>query len=153
MDPKIRDYIRANHDQYAPAAMRAQLIDAGHDPAAVEAELAAFASDRATTSSGQTLRTYVWSVYWICAVAVLALIGLLFSLNRNPDKVAVIGIFGAGLLGGYLVLGYLVARWMIRHVVPGSALGWAGAILLAPFALFLIAFGACTASSAVFGPI
>ena len=154
MDPKIRDYIQANHDRYAPEAIRAQLIAAGRDPAAIDVALAAFASERAATlAGGRPVRTYLWSVFWIWAVGILALIGLLFGVNRNPDKVAVIGLFGAGLLGGYLVVGYLIARWMSRRIVPSGAIGWVGAILLAPIAFFLIAFGACTASSILFGPV
>lgn len=154
MDQQIRDYIHANHDRYTPEAIRAQLIDAGHDPAAVDAEVAAFASERAARpASGTAARAYVWSAFWICAVAVLALIGLIFSLNRNPDKVSVIGLFGAGMLGGYLVLGYFVARWMSRRLAPGSAMGWVGTIILVPLALILVAYGSCTASSVLFGPV
>ena len=153
MDQQIRDYIHANHDRYTPEAIRAQLIEAGHDQAAVDAELAAFASERAAKpASGTPARALVWSVFWICAVAVLALIGLIFSLNRNPDKVAVIGLFGAGMLGGYVVLGYFVARWMSR-LAPRSALGWVGVVILVPLALIVVAYGTCTASSVLFGPV
>ena len=154
MDSKIRDYVQANHDRYAPEAIRAQLIAAGHDPAAIDVALAAFASERAVTSAGRSpARTYVWFVFWILAVGILGLIGLLFSVNHNPGKVPDIGLFGAGLLGGYLVLGYVIARWMSRRMVPSSAIGWVGAILLAPLVFFVIAYGACVASSVLFGPV
>jgi len=156
MDPKIRDYIRANHDRYAPEAIRAQLIAAGHDPAAIDVGLAAFASEGTATAGRRPGRTYVWSAFWLWAVGILALIGLLFSVNRNPDRVAVIALFGAGLLGGYVVVGYLIARLMTRPMVPSTAIGaigWVGVILLAPIVFFLIAFGACTASGVLFGPV
>jgi hypothetical protein len=39
MDPKIGDYIRENRDKYTREAIREQLIAAGHDPEAVDAEL------------------------------------------------------------------------------------------------------------------
>lgn len=153
MDQKIRDYINANHDRYTPEAIRAQLIEAGHDPAAIDAELAAFGSEHAAKPMSRfPTRGYVWLVFWICAVAVVALIGLVFSLNRNPDKVTVIGLFGVGLLGGYLVLGYFVARWMSR-LAPRSAMGWLGIVILAPLALIVVAYGSCTASSLLFGPV
>jgi len=153
MDPKIRDYIQANHDRYAPEAIRAQLIAAGHDPAAIDVALAAFASERATPADQRPARAYVWFVFWIVAVGILGLIALLYSVNRNPDKVPDIAIFGAGLFGGYLVLGYLIARWLSRRMVPSRAIGWVGAILLAPIVFFLIAYGACAASVVLFGPV
>lgn len=152
-DNPIRDYIQANHDRYAPEAIRAQLMAAGHDPAAIDDALAAFASGRAASVDRRPARTYIWLVFWILAVGILGLIALLFSVNRNPDKVPDIAIFGAGLLGGYLVLGYLIARWMSRRLVPSSAIGWVGAILIAPIMFFLIAYGACTASVVLFGPV
>ena len=154
MDPTIRRYLDEHGATYTPQALRKGLLDAGHDPAAVDAALAAFSSERSATSAGpRPARAYVWSVFWIGAVAILALTGLLFSVNRNPDKVLVISLFGAILLGGYLVVGYFLARWMSRHLVPSSAIGWMGAIVLAPIVFFLIAYGACAASSLLVGPV
>ena len=153
MDPAIKSYLDEHGATYTPEALRKGLLDAGHEPAAIDAALAAFASERATLAERRPARAYVWSVFWIGALGILALIGLIFSINRNPDKVLVIGLFGAILLGAYLVVGYLIARWMSRHVVPGSAIGWVGTIVLAPIVFFLVAYGACAASSLLVGPV
>ena len=154
MDPAIKRYIDEHGATYTPEALRKGLLDAGHDAAVVDAALAAFASERAAGVAGKRpARAYIWSVFWICAVAIVALIGLIFSINRNPDKVVVIALFGAILLGAYLVLGYFIARWMSRRIVPGSAIGWVGTIVLAPIVFFLVAYGACAASSILVGPV
>ena len=92
-------------------------------------------------------------VFWIYAIAILLFIGLLMGLNRNPGHVGAIVALGIAWLAGYLALGYFVGRWMSRGVVPSSALGWVGAILVAPFAFVVIGFGTCTGSNALFGPV
>lgn len=154
MDPAIRRYFDEHGATYTPEALRKGLRDAGHDPAVVDDALAAFASERAATLTGRRpSRAYVWSVFWVCAVGILAFIGLLFSINRNPDKVPAIGLFGAALLVGYVVIGYFIARWMSRRLVPKTALGWVGVIVLAPIVFFVIAYGACAASSVLVGPV
>jgi hypothetical protein len=154
MNPAIKRYLEDHGSTYTPEALRKGLLDAGYDPGEVEAALAAFASGRAPAAAERRpAHAYVWSVFWIGSVGVLALIGLLFSINRNPDKVLLIGLFAAILLGAYLVLGYLVAKWMSRRMVPTSAIGWVGAIVLAPLVFFLIAYGACAASSILVGPV
>lgn len=154
MNPGIRRYLDEHGATYTPEALRKGLLDGGYDPDEVDVALAAFVSERATPPAGRRpARGYVWSVFWIGAVCLLALIGLLFSINRNPDKVAVIALFGAILLGVYLVLGYLIARWMSRRIVPGSVIGWVGVVVFAPIAFFLVAYGACAASSILVGPV
>jgi len=154
MDPAIKRYLDAHGATYTPDALRKGLLDGGYDPGAIDAALAAFAAERAAVRADRTpVRGYVWLVFWVGAAAILGLIGLLFSINRNPDKVAVIALFGAILLGIYLVLGYLIGRWMSRRIVPGSAIGWVGAIVLAPIVFFVVAYGACAASSILVGPV
>ena len=41
MDPRIADFIRDNRRRYTREAIRQQLIQAGHDPAAIDATWAA----------------------------------------------------------------------------------------------------------------
>lgn len=154
MDPAIKRYLDEHGATYTHEALRKGLLESGYEPGAVDAALAAFASERAAASAGRRpLRAYVWSVFWIGALSVLGLVSVLFGVNRNPDKVLVIGFFGAAMLGGYLVLGYVFAQWMSRRIVPRGAIGWVGAIVLAPIVLFLIVYGACAASSLLVGPV
>lgn len=153
MNPGIKGYLDEHGTTYTPEALRKGLLDAGYDPNEVDAALAAFSAERATPAEPRPAHAYVWSVFWIGAVALLGLIGLIFSINRNPDKVVVIALFGAILLGAYLVIGYLIARWMSRHIVPGGAIGWVGTIVLAPIVFFIVAYGACAASSILVGPV
>lgn len=145
----IEDYIKANRGTYTDQAIREQLIAAGHDPAAVDARLAASPSTR-TKSAGRTRgRIYVWSVFWIGAVVILLLVGVLLSVSYNSTVAMRVSLFGLAWLGGYLVLGYFVVRWVSRRAMPSSAIGWVGIVLLAPIALFVVAYGSCAAVSFV----
>ncbi len=100
MDPAIKRYLDEHGATYTPEALRKGLLDAIHDAAAIDAAIAAFAAQRVAASAGRRpARAYVWAVFVIGAVGLLALIGLLFGVNRNPDKVSSIALFGAILLG------------------------------------------------------
>lgn len=141
----IEDYIKANRGTYTAQAIREQLIAAGHDPAAVDAQVAASPST-STKSAGRTRgRIYLWSVFWIGAVVILLLVGVLLSVSYNST----VAMLGLAWLAGYLVLGYLVVRWVSQRAMPSSAIGWVGIVLLAPIALFVVAYGSCAAISFV----
>lgn len=135
-DP-IRDYIAANRDKYTAEAIRAQLLAAGHDPAAVDAELARLAATPPTAEGRSSVATYVWVVFWIGAAAILVFTGM------------GMGILGIGWLLAYGFIGRFAARRLSRMKVPSTAIGWAGVIILAPLAFLLIGGGICAATLAI----
>ena len=75
MDPKIVDYIQANRTRYTREAIREQLIAAGHDPRAVDAELESSAGQYA-----ESTRPVGWRPRWreFLVLVVLGAIGAAF---------------------------------------------------------------------------
>ena len=144
MDPTIRDYIEAMTGQYTPQAIRANLITAGHDPAAVDVALAAFASERAARSSaGDGLLAEAWILFIIGGVTGLAGFGMAASFGSG----GFFPIFAVGYLGtGVAVI--LLLRWAVpRFRIKGI---WAGLLGLALVPIFgALMFGTCAAAFAV----
>jgi hypothetical protein len=144
MDPAIHDYIRANHDRYAPEAIRAQLVAAGHDPAAVDAELAAFASERATSDgAGNGLVTEAWILLIAGGVAGLAGFAIASSLGSGGSlPIFLVAYLGIGL-GIIMLLRWAVPRLGIKGI-------WAGVLGLGLIPIFgALMFGTCAAAFAV----
>lgn len=144
MDPKIRDYIQVNHDRYAPDAIRTQLIAAGHDPAAVDAALAAVASERATRSSDANgLLTEAWILFIVGGVAGLAGFGMAASFRSD----GIFPIFAVGYLGiGFGII--VLLRWAVPTLrIKGI---WAGLLGLALIPIFgALMFGTCVAAFSI----
>ena len=53
MDPRIADFIRDNRRRYTREAIRQQLIEAGHDPAAIDATWAALDAPDPDATAGE----------------------------------------------------------------------------------------------------
>jgi hypothetical protein len=144
MDPKIRDYIQANTGRYTPEAMRAKLIEAGHDPAAIDAALADIAAERAARSKNTNgLVSEAWILFIVGGVAGLAGYGMAASFGSG-------GFFPVFVVG-YLGIGYgiiLLLRWAVpRFRIKGL---WAGVIGLALIPIFSgLMFGTCVAAFAI----
>jgi hypothetical protein len=143
MDPKIGDYIRANHDRYAPEAIRAQLVNAGHDPTAIDEELAAFASERATTS-GVTDALLAEARILLIVGGVAGLAGFALASSLGPGgslPVFLVAYLGIGL--GIMVL----LRWAVPRLrIKGM---WASILGLALIPIFgALMYGTCAAAFA-----
>jgi len=137
MSDEIQQYINANRDRYTRESIRAQLVAAGHDPAAVDAELERSALRPAAPLKRGTVAAYVWSTYAAGAGAILVFTALGF------------GLLGLGWLLLYGVIGFFVARRLSRIASPASPLGWVGVVLLAPVAFLLIGGSICAATLAI----
>jgi hypothetical protein len=137
MSDEIQRYINANRDRYTRESIRAQLIAAGHDPTAVDAELERTALPAAAPLKRGTVTAYVWATYLVGAGVILVFTALGLRL------------LGLGWLLLYGVIGFFVARRLSRISTPDSPLGWVGVILLAPVAFLLIGGGICAATLAL----
>ena len=144
MDPNIRDYIQSMTGRYTPEAIRANLIAAGHDPAAVDAELAAIAAEReARSSNGEGLLVEAWILFIVGGVAGLVGFGMAASFGSGGS----FPIFAAGYLGiGVGII--LLLRWAVpRFRIKGIWAGLLGLVLVPVFGALM--FGTCVAAFAV----
>jgi hypothetical protein len=144
MDPNIRDYIRANTGRYTPEAIRANLIAAGHDPAAIDAEFAAIAAGWDARSSGSDgLLSEAWILFIVGGVAGLAGFGMAASFGSG----GFFPIFAVGYLGiGFGII--LLLRWAVpRFHIKGLWAGLLGLVLVPVFGALM--FGTCAAAFAV----
>ncbi|MEK6721031.1 MAG: hypothetical protein AABZ33_10235 [Chloroflexota bacterium] len=158
----LEAYIRAHRDRYAPEALKGRLIEAGHDPGAVEAALAAVEGegpalawpapkgDSSSGGPGFARRSALSALALIFATAAFAL--------------GMFGIF-AGAAGGppmwlYAVLFpiqiVLVTRWILRRIDSSTGLrqgGWLvtlGWFVVPPIAMLAL-LGICFGYSSNFG--
>jgi hypothetical protein len=144
MDPKIREYIDANHDRYTPEAIRANLIAAGHDPAAIDEEFAAIAAEReARSGPGDGLLVEAWILFIVGGVTGLAGFAMASSLGSGgsfPIFVVAYLVIGLGII--------LLLRWAVPRLrITGI---WAGVVGLALVPIFgVLMFETCAAAFAL----
>jgi hypothetical protein len=138
---KITDYIRANRDRYTREAIRAQLIAAGHDSAAIDAawdEVGRSAKPDAPApgGTGRFVAGLALVLYALGFLGVLPLAGAAPYRTTGPLALLV------GLVI-YAVAGYLAlraVRWAAAHLHPGF-LGALVALLALPIAFTAVVVG------------
>lgn len=144
MEPGTRTYLDENADKYTSRALRAKLIEAGHDPATVDATLAEWSAGRASQASapsttGKWLRT-AWAV-----VLYLAGIGITLSAALSGSGLTM-GLFPPLFVLLFAVAGFFVVRWVadmepIRS--PGNAIG---TFVAFPILFLALLAGTCIAA-------
>ena len=143
--PEIDAYLREHRDRYTSQALRSALLDAGYDPAEVDAALSAWPPNgpAATELRGRFWR-YTWLAHGLALLIVVALVAVAgISTMRGvwpivPAILAVVLLVGvalSGLIGG-------------RVLLPRAGLGWA---LVIPVASALLLGGSCYAMTGGFG--
>jgi anti-sigma factor RsiW len=143
----IDAYLRQYRDKYTRDAMAAKLIEAGHDPAAVEAALARLESEHVDAVEGaikaadtraararRVTRIIVLSVYGLACLWLIA--GLGVSANPLlPGNLAFIvlaialGVLVAWLIGRTESIAAMVA-WSVVAIVIGLPVALLGACLV-----------------------
>lgn len=133
MNPQIQSYLDEYGGRYTREALREQLVQAGLDPAEVDAALDAWAANRQVADAAdQRLRRTYWR--WTAGVFVMVWLGvvLLFWSNTYVGVVAI--VLGAAMIIGLGVSG-LIGRLLLRS---------AGLIALAvPVVSALLIGGSC----------
>lgn len=152
MDPRIADFIRENRKRYTREAIRQQLVDAGHDPADIDATwemLHAPDPDEAGVA-GEGF----WGRFWLYLiglnVAVLLLVALATGMLVNLPAYSVVLIALAVTLG----IGALIA-WAIVAAVGPTKLGRTSAMVIGAVIPLVFAFligGSCYALIGSMGP-
>lgn len=144
--PDVDAYLREHSRRYTPDALRSALIDAGHDPAAVDAAMAAWrARQTATTGERSRFRRFNWLLHAAVLVTVVALVAITARDSTMSGVWPIVAIvLAVVLLIGIAVSGYVGGRLLL----PRTGLAWALAV---PLASALLIGGTCYAITGGFG--
>jgi hypothetical protein len=141
--PEIKRYLDEYGARYTPAALRAALLEVGHDPAEVDAALQEWQSEHAGGAVGEDdRRTFRRWTIWLHLGALVAVFLALTFLNRaQPSGVGNAG-FVAGFLGVLLLVGWYVSSLIGRALLPRTGIAVA---LIVPVISALGLGGSCLA--------
>ena len=140
----IDDYIAANSDLYTDDALTTQLLDAGHDRAAIDAAFARVRARRTAAASSPGAGT--------------VLLALLLGLGYVGACVLAAFALGVGGAVTALMLVYIVAMaaggtWSIRRLLRASTRGAGGTAIAVGLAISVVVFiGISGACFALLGP-
>ncbi|MGH2462654.1 MAG: hypothetical protein ACRDFZ_03385 [Candidatus Limnocylindria bacterium] len=147
MPSPIEDYIRANGQRYTREAIRAALVEAGHDPAEIDRVWEAIQRDQKTSNL----------VSWAKALYVLGFVivaggGLVFFLFMEAlEGQGTASPLGFVLsIGAYAALGFGLVQ-LTRSMVEGSNIG--GFVEFAAYVGVLVATGTLVAGSCLAGGV
>jgi hypothetical protein len=141
MNPEMRRYLDEHGTTYTPEALRKGLVDAGYDPAQVDAALAEWRAEPPGTRSGKRDRQTFG--LWALGLHVGALVAMfvLLILLRGTTAIG-IATLGAFVLGIALLLGGTLT-WLIgRAILPSTGVTIA---LIVPAISAIVLGGSCFA--------
>src|SRR5688500_1288927 len=146
MDPRIADFIRANRETYTRQAMREQLINAGHDPAAIDATLAA----REAPDPDAVVGERFWGRFWLFLIGLnVAVFLLVFLLTGMVHSVVLAVVLGIALTIGALIAWAIVVATGPTKMGRTTAMAIGGVI---PIIFALLIGGGCYALVGAIGP-
>jgi hypothetical protein len=132
---EIQRYLDEHAATYTREALRASLIDAGHDPAAVDAALAQWDVTRTRTTFGR------WAL-GIHVASLVAVFILIIALKGTTPEAGGLALLGSAVLGVALVIGWLISSLIGRALLPGAGIVVA---LVVPAISALLLGGTCFA--------
>src|SRR5688500_1867593 len=145
MDPRIADFIRANRETYTRQAMREQLINAGHDPAAIDATWAALEAPDPDAVVGEGF----WGRFWLFLIGLnVAVFLLVFLLTGMVNSVVLAVVLGIALSIGALIAWAIVVATGPAKMGRTTAMAIGGVI---PLIFALLIGGSCYALVGVIG--
>lgn len=149
MNPDIRRYLDEHGATYTPEALRKGLLDAGYDPAEVEAALAGWNPAEGGGAEAQARQTFGKWALWLHIGALVAVFVLLVAL-KGTTAVGT-ALFGCAVLGVFLVIGWAISSLIGRALLPATG-AWVALVVPAVSAVAL--GGSCLAllSSAIGTP-
>jgi hypothetical protein len=149
MDPEIKRYLDQHGATYTPEALRKGLLDAGYDPAEVDAALRAWDAREAAGSDAEDRRTFGRWALWLHLGSLLAVFLVLIAMKGTTA----IGtaLLGCAVLGVALVIGWAISSAIGRALLPGGGVLIA---LVVPAISAIVLGGSCLAllSSAIGTP-
>jgi hypothetical protein len=153
MDQRIADYIARNQGRYTREAIRQQLIDAGHDPADIDATWAIL--DTPDPDEAGVAGEGFWPRFFLFLIGLNVAVFLLVALSTGMlGNLAFGGGAIAGVFAVALGIGALLA-WAIVAAVGPAKLGRTTAIVIGgviPLVFALLIGGSCYALASAIGP-
>jgi hypothetical protein len=153
MDPRIADFIAKNQGKYTREAIRQQLIDAGHEPAAIDATWAALYSpdpdETSVAGEGFWPRFFLFLIGLNVAVFLFVALSTGMLENLGGGGGALAGVFAVALGIGALI------AWGIVAAVGPARLGRTTAMVIGgviPIIFALLVGGSCYALASAIGP-
>jgi len=150
MDPEIKRYLDEHGATYTRDALRASLVAAGHDPAAVEAALVQWeAAQTGSDAHAEKRRAFG---RWSIGLHVAALVAVFVLIVALKGTTAVgVALLGCAVLGVALLIGWVISYLIGRALLPGTGVI---AALVVPAISALLLGGTCFAllSSAIGTP-
>jgi hypothetical protein len=150
VNPEIKRYLDEHGATYTPEALRKGLLDAGYDPAEVDAALQAWRSERAGPQpDAEGRRTFSRWALWLHVAAVVAVFVLLVAL-KGTNAIG-LALLGCAVLSVALLIGWAISSFIGRLLLPGTG---AAVALIVPAISALALGGSCFAlmSSAIGTP-
>ncbi len=146
MDPRIADFIRANRETYTRQAIRERLINAGHDPAAIDATWAALETPDPDAVVGEAF----WGRFWLFLVGLnVAVFVVVFLLTGMVNSVVLAVVLGIALAIGALIAWGIVVATGPTKMGRTTAMAIGGVI---PIIFALLIGGSCYALVGAIGP-
>jgi hypothetical protein len=148
VNPEIKRYLDEHGATYTRDALRRALVDAGHDPAAVDAALGEWEAERSGPRPDAEQREAFrrWSI--TLHVAALAAVFVLLIALRGTTAIG-LALLGCAVLGVALVIGWAISSLIGRALLPGTGVIVA---LVAPAISAVALGGTCFAlMNAAFG--
>jgi hypothetical protein len=146
MDPKIADFITANRRKYTREAITQQLLEAGHDRAAIDATWAALDARDPDEVAGEGF----WGRFWLFLVGLNVAVFLLVFLATGMVNSGVLAV----VLAIVLAIGALMA-WGIVAATGPARMGRTTAMVIGgviPLIFALLIGGSCYALVGAIGP-
>ena len=141
MDPAIRSYLDEHGATYTRDALRSSLVAAGHDPAAIDAALGEWETERARggadPAKARTFGQWALRLHIAAVVAVFLLIVVL----KGPTAIG-LALLGCAVLAVALVIGWAISSLIGRALLPATGVILA---LIVPAISALILGGTCFA--------
>jgi hypothetical protein len=141
VNPDIRRYLDEHGATYTTEALRRGLLDAQHDPVAVEEAIREWEAERAGSQPLVPLRRRYGR--WAFGMHVAALVGLIVLLVALKGT----GQFATALLAGGVLAVALLIGWAVTSLIGRALLPRAGLLvaLIAPAISALVLSGTCFA--------
>jgi len=150
MNPAIKRYLEEHAATYTPEALREGLLDAGYDPAEVDAALSGWDAQRVASgrSADDRRRFGTWAI--LLHLGVLVAVFVLIVALKGTSSVGT-ALLGCAVLSLFLLIGWAISSLIGRTLVPATGVGVA---LLAPAITAVVLGGSCFAllSSAIGTP-
>ena len=141
MNPEIKRYLEEHGATYTPEALRKGLLDAGYDPAEVDAAIGGWQVGRAGfEAGGEDRRTFG---RWAILLHLGAVVAVFLSIVALKGTTAIgLALLGCGVLAIALLIGWAISTLIGRALLPGT--GVIVALLVPAISAFVLG-GSCFA--------